>query len=218
MCEDIQFAMKCFIEGLLNPNSLSYLGINDIDIYSRLPSPIIHHLVLLLCSSQCLHTLNLSGRLSKKLFANPRAMLLFCEALKYSKLVQLFLDGCNINNQLLQLLVPALTDSKGYIFQIIQLDICWNTYTSAGLTQFLRTLTDRAHHCRLLTLATNEVTNEHRSWVQKFNTARKQGLPFFAYLGELYIGFKGDHLHRGLHQMHFLCFYCSSCCPLLCCH
>ena len=135
MIEDIQLALKYFIEGLVHPNSLSYLGINDMDLHSRSrhASPIIHHLVLLLCSSQYLKTLNLCG--SKKLLTNPQAMSLFCEALKYSKLGRLFLDGCNIDDQLLQLLAYALTDSKGCI--IHTLDICWNPYTSAGLTQFL---------------------------------------------------------------------------------
>ena len=65
-------------------------------------------------------------------------------------------------------------------------------------------LTDRAHHCMLRMLATNEITNEHRSWVQKFNLARKQVHPFFAYIGELYVGFKGDQWEKEGDSMHYL--------------
>ena len=195
MIEDIQLAMKHVIEGLVRPNSLGYLGINDIDLYSRHASPIIHHLVLLLCSSWDLGTLNLCG--SKQLFANPRGMSLFCEALKYSKLVRLFLDGCNIDDHLLQLLAPALTDPKRCAIQA--LDICWNPYTPAGLTQFLQTLANRAYYCTLLMLATNSVTDEHRFWVQIFNAVRKQ-----VYDRELYIGCKGNQWEKEGDSMHYL--------------
>ena len=198
MIEDIQLALKYFIEGLVSPNSLGYLGINDIDLYSRHASPIIHHLVLLLCSSRCLGTLNLCG--SKQLFANPRAMSLFCEALKYSKLVRLFLDGCNIDNHLLQLLAPALTDSEGCIIRA--LDICWNPYDSAGLTQFLQSLASRAYNSTLLMLATNAITYEHHLWVQVFNAVRKRVYPFFEY--ELHIGCKGNQWEKEGDSMHFL--------------
>ena len=196
MIEDIKLAMKYIIEGLVRPNSLGYLGINDIDLYSRHASPIVHHLVLLLCSSRDMGTLNLCG--SKKLFANPRAMSLFCEALKYSKVTRLFLDGCNIDDHLLQLLAPAVTDSERYA--ILALDICWNTYTPAGLTRFLQTLAHRARYCTLLMLATNGVTNEHRHWVQVFNEARRQVYPFF----KLSIGCKGDQWDKEYNSMHYL--------------
>ena len=198
MIEDMRLALKYFIEGLVHPNSLGYLGINDIDLASRHASPIIHHLVLLLCSSRDLGTLNLCG--SKKLFANPRAMSLFCEALKYSKLIRLFLDGCNIDDRLLQLLAPALTDSNGCVIQA--LDICWNPYTSAGLTRFLRTLSSRAYYSTLLMLATNGVTDEHRFWVREFNAVRRQKHPFFGH--ELYIGGKGNQWEKEGESMHYL--------------
>ena len=198
MIEDIKLAMKYIIEGLVRPNSLTYLGINDIDLESRHASPIVHHLVLLLCSSRSLTSLNLCG--SKKLFANPRAMSLFCEGLKYSKLTRLFLDGCNIDDHLLQLLAPALTDSEGCVIQI--LDIWWNTYTPAGLTQFLRTLANKAYNCTLLILETDDVTDEHRFWVQVFNAVRKRVHPSFDY--ELHIEYKGDQWEKDSDSMRYL--------------
>lgn len=198
MIEDMKFALKCFIEGLVHPNSLLYLGINDIDLYSRHTSPIIHHLVLLLCSCQYLTALNLCG--SKKLFANLRTMSLFCEALKHSKLTRLFLDGCNIDDRLLQLLAPILTDSEGCVIRA--LDICWNPYTSAGLTQFLKTLAEKAYYCTLLVLATNGVTDEHRFWVQVFNAVRRRKYPLFAF--DLYIGCKDNQWDKEGDCMQYL--------------
>jgi hypothetical protein len=198
MIEDIKLAMKYIIEGLVRPKSLGFLGLCDIDVLSRHASPIIHHLVLLLCSIRDLGTLNLCG--SKKLFANPRAISLFCIALKYSRLTRLFLDGCNIDDHLLQLLAPALTDFERGVIEA--LDICWNTYTPAGLTQFLQTLANRAYYCTLLMLATNFVTDEHRFWVKIFNAVRKQQYPFFD--RELYIGCKGNQWEKEGDSMHYL--------------
>lgn len=107
------------------------------------------------------------------------------------------MDGCNIDDHLLQLLAPALTDSERCAIQA--LDICWNPYTPPGLTRFLRTLANRACYCTLLMLATNEVTNEHRFWVRQFNAARKRVFPF-----ELYIGCKGNQWEKEGDSMHYL--------------
>ena len=96
--------------------------------------------------------------------------------MKYCKnLKRLFLDGCGINDQLLQLLAAAITEGC----KIQALDIDWNQYTSDGLTQFLHTLVSRVQHTRLVALSTNELTNEHHSL--GFNAKRKQLLmwPFF---------------------------------------
>ena len=98
----------------------------------------------------------------------------------------------------LQLLAPALTDSERCAIQA--LDICWNTYTPAGLTHFLQTLANRARYCMLLMLATNGVTDEHRFWVQVFNAVRKQVYPFF----ELYIGCKSNQWDKEYDSMHYL--------------
>ena len=184
LIEDIQLALKYFIEGL-NPNPLTVLSINDI----LRPVPIVHHLVLLLYSGQYLYTLNLSG--CSAVFANPKVMLLFCEALKYNtSLVRLYLDGCGINDQLLQLLAATVIGGS----KLQALDIGWNCYSATGLTQFLRTLVSRFWCTALLVLSTDEVLDEHHSLVEEFNLKRSQimlatGLPFHL-LGKLSIGCK----------------------------
>ena len=193
MIEDIQLALKYFIEGL-NPNSLKFLGINDISPFAP---PIIHHLVLLLHSGRYLESLNLCG--SSHLFVNPKVMPLFCEALIHSNLVRLFLDGCNIDDRLLQLLASALTDSKGCWIQA--LDIGWNPYTAAGLTQFLQTLVSRVNCTLLVMLSTTPVKNKHRSLVKKFNALRKQIVPFYP---GLYIGCKNHQWEKEGDSMHYL--------------
>jgi hypothetical protein len=162
LLEDIQLALKYFIEGL-NPNPLLYLSINDI----FLPVPIAHHLVLLLHSGQYLTTLNLCG--CHGIFTNPRVLLLFCEALKYNKsLVRLFLDGCGIDDHLLQLLAIAIVGGSN----LLALDIGWNCYTASGLTQFLQTLVEGFWLTTLIVLSTDEVLAEHHSLVKEFNLKR----------------------------------------------
>ena len=193
MIEDIHLALKYFIEGL-NPKSLTYLSINEL-IW---PEPIIHHLVLLLHSGQYLTTLNLCG--CKFVFTNPRAMSLFCEALKYSSnLMRLFLDGCDINDQLLQFLAAAVTEGC----RIQALDIGWNCYTSAGLTRFLQTLINRVRHTRLLVLSTDELETEHHSLVKEFNLKREElTWPFIP--SKLSIGCKNKLWDKEGRSMHYL--------------
>ena len=189
MIEDMQVALKYFIEGL-NPKSLTYLSINDV----FWPVPIIHHLVLLLYSGQYLKTLNLCG--CGVVFTNPRVMSLFCEALKYSNnLMRLFLDGCGINDQLLQFLATAVTEGC----RIQALDIGWNCYTSAGLTQFLQTLVSRVRHTSLLVLSTDELKTEHHSLVEEFNLKRKPFNP-----SKLSIGCKNKLWDKEAISMHYL--------------
>ena len=160
MIQDLQLALKYIIEVLHHHNTLIYLSINEL----LLPVPIVHHLVLLLHCGQYLTSLNLCGCITT--FTNPRVMLLFCKALKYCKnLMRLFLDGCGINDQLLQFLAAAVTEGS----KIEALDIGWNKYTSAGLTQFLQTLVRRVYHTRLVVLSTDELTNEHHFLVKEFN-------------------------------------------------
>ena len=128
-------------------------------------------------------------------------MPLFCEALKHSNLIRLFLDGCNIDDQLLQMLASAVTE--GCYIQI--LDIGWNPYTATGLTQFLKTLIARARNTLLVVLSTNGVTDKHRRLVKKFNQLRKQVhcvLPFFQC--ELFIGCKDDQWAKEAASMHYL--------------
>ena len=177
MIQDLRLAFK-YITEVLHHNSLTYLSINE--LVWPVSWPIAHYLVLLLHCGQCLTSLNLCG--CKTIFTNPRVMLLVCEALKFSKnLMWLFLDGCGINNQLLQLLAAAVTEGC----KIQALDIGWNQYTSDGLTQFLQTLVSRVQHTRLVVLSTDELTNEHHSLVREFNVKNENnyycGLSFQKY-------------------------------------
>jgi hypothetical protein len=189
LLEDIQLALKYFIEGL-NRSPLTYLSINDI----YWPVPVAHHLVLLLYSGQYLSTLNLCG--CSPLFTNPRVLLLFCEALKYcTSLARLFLDGCGINDHLLQLLAAAVTGGS----RLRALDIGWNCYTAAGLTQFLQTLVRRFRHTHLIVLSTDEVLDEHRSLVREFNLKR---IPFTEPL--LSIGCKNRLWEKEVKSMQYL--------------
>jgi hypothetical protein len=175
LLEDIQLALKYFIEGL-NPNPLVYLSINEI----QWPVPIAHHLVLLLHSGQYLSTLNLCG--CRGIFTNPRVLLLFCEALKYcTSLARLFLDGCGIDDRRLQLLAAAVTGGS----RLQALDIGWNCYTASGLTQFLQTLVNWVYRTHLIVLSTDEVLTEHHSLVEEFNLKRN---PFIQ--PKLFIGCK----------------------------
>jgi hypothetical protein len=93
----------------------------------------------------------------------------FYEALKYNtSLGRLFLDGCGINDHLLQLLAAAVTGGS----RLRALDIGWNLYTFDGLTQFLQALINRFHHTHLVVLSTDEVIDEHYSLVEEFNLKR----------------------------------------------
>jgi hypothetical protein len=191
LLEDAQLALKYFIEGL-NPNPLLYLSITNI----LWPVPIAHHLVLLLYSGQYLDTLNLCGC---RIFTDPRVWLLFCEALKYStSLTWLVLDGCGINDLQLQLLAAAVTAVTGGS-RLRALEIGWNSYTAAGLTQFLQTLVNRVNCTNLIMLSTDEVLDEHRSLVEEFNLKR---IPFIQ--PKLSIGRKIRQCENEMKSMFYL--------------
>lgn len=51
-------------------------------------------------------------------------------------------------------------------------------------------------------LATNDVTDEHRIWVQVFNAVRKRVYPSFE--PNLYIGCKGNQWEKEGDSMHYL--------------
>lgn len=183
MMEDLQLGLKYFIESLHSNPTTKHLSITH--IMSQIPS-VTFHFVLLLCSCQHLESLNLGGCIG--LFKNPKALLLFCEALKHTtKLTRLYLDGCDIDDLKLQKLADVLTDHQGCYIQA--LDIGWNPYTSAGLKQFLETLVREAKYTALVVLSTSLVDDVHRSLVRKFNLAR---ISYYSSYFELHIGCKND--------------------------
>jgi hypothetical protein len=187
--EDVQLALKYFIEGL-NPSPLLVLCIT----YIRLPVPIAHHLVLLLHSGQYLSTLILIGNV--EIFTNPRIWLLFCESLKYStSLTWLVLDSCGINNLQLQLLAAAITGGS----RLRNLEINCNRYTAAGLTQFLQTLVNRVYRTHLIMLSADKVLAEHHSLVEEFNLKRN---PFTQQ--KLSIGGRIRQSEKGANSMLYL--------------
>ena len=127
MIKDIKLAFKYFIEG----NPLTHLSIPGYTFDCH----IIYHIVLLLYTNKHLTTPNLYGSMGT--LTNPKAMLLFCEALKYSNnLLRLCVGNCGIDNRLLQGLASAITE--GCRVQTLYIEN--NPYTAAGLSQFLQTL------------------------------------------------------------------------------
>ena len=178
MIDDMQLALKYITEGVVSYRLCHYLSITDLNV----SSPVLHHLILLLVSGRCLTTVDLAG--SANVFKNPKAMPLFCAALRHTKLRRLLLDGCGIDDQALTYLAAVLTGGC----LLGALDIGWNPYTAEGLTEFLRILRWRCIYSGLTVLSTNTVLNdEHRSLVEEFSAGRKLFLPF---MDDLVIGCK----------------------------
>ena len=194
--EDLCFAMKCFIEGLQNNRYTVDLAIHDI-LYPV--PPLTHHFVLLLCYCPYLRSLNLGG--SKGLFKNPNALPLFCEALKYAtSLNRLWLDGCDIDDRMLQMLTPFLISTPKKCL-LNSLDIGWNLYTSDGLTRFLTTLISGVRLTALVLLSTHVVNDDHRALVERFNTERQKYYPDSI---DLRIGCKNDNWQEVASSMNYL--------------
>jgi hypothetical protein len=173
LIDDMQLALKYIIEGVVSYHLCHYISITDLNV----SVPVLHHLVLLLVSGCFLSMVDLSG--SASVFRNPKAVALFCAALRHSTVGRLLLDGCGIDDQVLTYLAIVLVD--GCLLRT--LDIGWNPYTAEGLTEFLRILKWRCMCSSLTVLFTNTVLNdEHRSLVKEFNTRRKYFLPFWMIL------------------------------------
>jgi hypothetical protein len=165
--EDMQLALKYIIEGVISYRLIKYISIPDLNV----SVPVLHHLLLLLVSGRSLSVVDLAG--SVNVFRNPKAVTLFCAALKHTTINRLLLEGCGIDDQALTYLAAALVG--GCLLGV--LDIGWNPYTAEGLTEFLRIL-NRCMCSGLTVLSTNTVLNdEHRLLVEEFNTRRKHFLP-----------------------------------------
>ena len=107
--DNIHLALKYFIEGTnTNPNCRL---LSMFELSAPVPISVVHHLALLLYYAGHLSILDLSG--STTLLVNPKVMRIFCEALKHStELQRLTLDSCDINDELLVILVHALTSGS----------------------------------------------------------------------------------------------------------
>ena len=176
--ENVRLALKYIIEGISSNSHCVYLSI----LHLNTPLPVAHHLTLLVYHCQ-LTTLGLSE--SEDLFANPKIMILFCEALKYNRaLTRLILDGCGIDDNLLIILAHAVT--SGYAIRV--LDLGWNPHTSKGLRKFLCTLIVKVNWTLLLVLATStDINAEHHSLIEEFNRLRQEVYPSY---GKLTVGCK----------------------------
>ena len=158
---NIPIAMKYFIEGYARTRCKSLtLG------YCH--SNVIHHMILLLTCSRQLRVLNLT--FSTSLFARPGLMRLFCEALVFSKVQRLNLDGCNISDNTLMILATAVCH-KNCLLTILEIDR--NPYTEQGLTNFLRNLQRNLHFVYLMVLSVNHINDEHYEVVDSINYCRK---------------------------------------------
>ena len=182
--ENIHLALKYITEGVSSNPYCRFLALLELNVLL----PVAHHLVLLAYLGE-LTFLELSG--SKMLFVNPKVMVLFCEALKYSQAIQrLMLDGCDIDDNLLVILADALTSGCS----VQALDLGWNPYTSNGLAEFLKVLVARVSSTWLLALATSvDINAKHLSLVQSFNHLRQQLYPLY---GKLTIGCKNKLCSR----------------------
>ena len=156
LIEDIQIAMKYFIEGL-SRSCCQHLSLYNCS------SKIIHYLVLLLRSPCKLTNLNLSY--SSNLFTSPSVMQLFSEALKYTTLGRLNLEDCGIDDGSLKLLAAAVCH-KHCELAILEIDL--NPYTDCGLTHFL-TLLMSVPFVRLAVLSVNHASDEHKKLVDLIN-------------------------------------------------
>ena len=97
--------------------------------------------------------------------------ILFCEALKGTRIQRLLLDGCGIDNWGLKQLAGSITGGC----HVSALDTGWNSYTAYGLTEFLKILLQRFLSTRIHVLSTSLVHDENRKLVEEFNSRIEEG-------------------------------------------
>lgn len=115
---------------------------------------------------------------------NPKAMLLFCEALKYSNnLLRLCVGNCGIDNRLLQGLASAITE--GCRVQTLYIEN--NPYTAAGLSQFLQTLVFGVEYTFLAVLSvdTDSFQRTYHSLIEQFNFKHRKSVVWHTFPVEL---------------------------------
>ena len=156
--KDIQLALRLILTGLNTSPLCEYLCLN------QTPLSITLHLVLLLRCYHNINTLDLCGN-----SANPRAEMLFCEGLKYSKLKQLLLCDCKLDDTSLQVLASTITGGS-FLFS---LHIGGNVYTPDGFTHFLSVLLSRVAFTHFAMLSVSIINDGHRLQVNQFNNQRR---------------------------------------------
>ena len=159
--KDIQLALRLILTGLNTSPLCEYLCLN------QAPLSITLHLVLLLRCYHRINTLDLCGNCA--IFSNPQAEMLFCEGLKYSKLKQLLLCDCKLDDTSLQVLASTITGGS----LLFSLHIGGNVYTPDGFTHFLSVLLSRVAFTHLAMLSVSIINDEHRLQVNQFNDQRR---------------------------------------------
>ena len=177
--EDIQLAMKYIVEACARSHC-RHLGVG------YCPSSVIHHFLLLLTCEQ-MESLNLYG-----LFFNLEVMMLFSEAMKYSKLKMLELHSCGINDETLMVLGDAVCHK---LYPLVSLDIEQNSYTDNGLARFIDMMIiyRRLSLVYLMVLSADNVNDQHRKMVDEINSLRQNIHPF---LPRLVIGCNSELLRQ----------------------
>jgi hypothetical protein len=127
----------------------------------------MYYLILLL---RCLNLCGLRLLGNHLLFTSPSAMSLFCEALKYSHLVFLDLNGCGIDDDLLKSLTSIVCHQSCAI-QILEL--FHNPYSEHGLTCFLECLL-KSPFVQLHYLSVNHVSDDHNKQLESINYVRER--------------------------------------------
>ena len=129
--EDVQLVLKYLTEWLFHTSAKeSIIQITPSNF--ALSSLNIHYLILMV-RGYSLNTLQLSS----PLFGNHKFMSLFCEALKYSKVLNLQLNDSSIGDSSLLLLASTICDTRT---ELTMLHIFNNPYTKHGLTGFFKCL------------------------------------------------------------------------------
>ena len=127
--EDVQLVLQYLTEWLFHTSAKDSI----IQIIPSNFAPSNIHYLILMVRGYCLNTLQLSS----PLFGNYKFMSLFCEALKYSRVLNLQLNGSSIGDSSLLLLASAICETKT---ELTILHIFDNPYTKHGLTKFFMCL------------------------------------------------------------------------------
>jgi hypothetical protein len=158
LVEDIQLAAKYVVEGYYR-SRCKYLEFYNCNY------KIVYHVILLLRCPK-LNSLNLRG--SKGLFGSLKLARLFSESLKFTQIVRLCLDNCNINDDTLRLLAHSICDVR---CTVVVFEIDHNPYSDDALAEFLRYLLE-PNTGPLTVLSVTHVSNVHRNLVRMINEFR----------------------------------------------
>ena len=108
-------------------------------------------------------------KLSSPLFGHHHFMLMFCEALKHSRIIDLSLNNCNINDNSLKLLASAVCDKR---ITMTTLLLHRNPYSQECLMQFFQALLRNVNVVKLIELEVNAISVLDQLVIKKFNEER----------------------------------------------